>query len=362
MGLKEDVELISEKTEVVRKTAKELQKRYEGERERLSQEHSEIGSQLDILISRIKQGESTGDSILDFGVVNFRVVNQEELKKFRELYNRSREAIGEPVLVSIQSSRDVGPRYALTFRTSGIFGEGPHLLVENSRLMGILNSGIEFRVAEGDMVIPIEKHVVDEYSNGKWKVKQGPIVVNNWCLRNLGKRLTKKNVQYEIDNGLQVDIGAPVDSHFWHGGSVSDSSYYLAMKLLEGEAPSPFKQAYTKEVSPRAVELVNEVESLRTEERNLADYIKRETAKAVDGKVRIDDGERYSCIPLERHLSPETKNLEGIRRAITNCLQETVESGIYGLGIKVNTGAGLKPTDIDEQIRTFANAYDFNLE
>ena len=51
MGLKEDVELISEKTEVVRKTAKELQKRYEGERERLSQEHSEIGSQLDILIS-----------------------------------------------------------------------------------------------------------------------------------------------------------------------------------------------------------------------------------------------------------------------------------------------------------------------
>ena len=364
MGLKEDVKIISKRTEEVRKTAEELQKRYDGEREKISQQHGEIGSQLEVLINRIKQGESTGDPILDFGIVNFRVVNEGELGKFRQLYARSRELagelIGEPILVSMQQGQDFGPRYFLPPR-EGIF-ESSCLTVAESRLMGILNSGIEFNAAEGNMIIPLEKHVIDEGARGRWKIKQGPIVVDWWCLQYLGRYLTRENVKSEMDKGLQVDIGAPVESHFWHGGLVLDSSYYLAMKLLGREASEPFKQAYTREVSPKAVELVNKVEDLRIQERRLVEYIAGETKKAVDGKVSVSDGERYFQMPLERHLSCENKQLEAARTSIADCLQQSVESGIYGLGIKVNTGTGLKPADIDEQIKVFAKAYDFKLE
>jgi hypothetical protein len=370
MAIREELAEISKRQKEASAKCDALRKKYEAEAKEITKGDDQRYSQLETLVKRIKAGESTGDPLLDFGVVHYQITDEEELKPLRKLHESSKKNVGGLVLVVTQHTRDFGPQY--------LFSPHPevNLVVETEKNLAVLSGEARFSVPEESLTLPCEKYSHKGERDDFWKLVNDDLKINAWSLRDLGKILEEEHVSSITNAGLQIYFGeADVEKQFkgdqegpdkksvvghLHRRKFADYSYYAALKLLGREAPKDFKEKYTMHVAPQAARLLEKIRELEREEEKLVRYIRGIESQAKDGKYTYEDDDRYTTVPVNKFLAHDNKNLESVRNDIKLYLQEAIEYCIFGLDISLDTGK-VKPLKVDDELRRYADAYDFKL-
>lgn len=364
MAIREELAEISKKEKEAQAKCDALRKKFEAEAEEVNKGDDQRYSQLETLVKRIKAGESTGDPLLDFGVVHYQITDEEELKPLRELHESSKKNVGGLVLVVTQHTRDFGPQYLLSPRN-----HEANLMVVTEKNLAVLSGEARFSVPEESLILPCEKYAHKGERDDFWKLINDNLKINAWSLRDLGKILEDEHVSSIIDTGLQIYFGeADVEKQFKGNlgekcclkGKLADYSYYAALKLLGREAPKDFKEKYTRHITPQAARLLEKIRELEREEEKIVRYIRGIESQAKDGKYTYEDDDRYTTVPVNKFLAHDNKNLESVRNDIKLYLQEAIEYHIFGLNISLDTGK-IKPLKVDDELRRYADAYDFKL-
>ncbi len=380
MTIRDELNEISKQRKKDEKNHEKLKKKHAEEREKLNAKYLERKDRLERISQRIMSGGSTGDKVFDFGVVCYGFTEEEELEGLRELEGGSRENIDNPVLIVNQELRDYGPKYMFPPAN-----HQPLLGIETRMSLGILAKEARFDLKNKKVVFPCGKKHAHRKNHERWELGHGDLSIDAYDLFYLGRVLTTGHLEepderesrqvpislmeeWASRKGLQIHFGRGVEKRFlearkMHFGdtvkTISDYSYYAAMRLL-GREIAGFRQGYAKEISPDADRLLEDLAKLRAREARFVTNIRKAEKEAVGGFHYFDDGDRVTKTPLDKYLARDRKDLESVRGGIVALLQSSIDTGIFGLGIKLE-GTRVKPIDVDTELRRLAEDYNFKL-
>ena len=280
-------------------------------------------------------------------------VNAPEFEIFRKNYSdleiELSGSAGQPILV-------------VKNRVQGYGCGGRQKHIDAETKLGVLSSSPEMEELDkisalGKFVLPMEKHVekVDALSgSGKWKLNQGPIIIPNYEIINLGQEVgyTFGRNRDISASALTIETGKNVELYFRFHKSPSfemgkslewleeklpeylkerdmDLSYVEAMDLLNlGEkVPEDFRQRYDGEVYAQKINILQNLEKLGKREAQLQGKIGGIFASINDGIYQSngaitvceneDDARVISVGPRD--------NLRNIRNEIKRDLSRAIE-------------------------------------
>ncbi len=253
---------------------------------RSSSSQSVAFEKLKRLQEKIKSGDSTGDKIRDFVIVNLGTLSPDNEKPYRETETRLKDGVGNQILVEEQKKTIHGcpgivpPRYI----------DPMFIGIDTELRLGVLTSGLELDIGEGKIILPTERHArrygLDEYSGNKWELKEGPISLGLYEFMNLGKEVQRRMtpmpnyLSTPFEHGLMLHLGEEVEQYFSKNRSllddkcILDTSYVDALNLLGLEIPKRFKKKYDENVHQERVGIINKLEELVGRESKLNAEIK----------------------------------------------------------------------------------------
>lgn len=186
---------------------------------------------------KILKGETTGDNITDFVIVNHHQISKEKEEPYRQLEKRLKEYVGQNVLVINMQEHISG--------CPGIvappFIDPMFLDVRTTYKLGKLNSGVQFDIPSANIVLPMERHVIysDGFHDRTWKVgENGNIMIYYLALEDIGKAVGKridsmKNDGSErLQHGIEIYAGEDVKRHFAYT-KYPEEFYQEALDLLK---------------------------------------------------------------------------------------------------------------------------------
>lgn len=243
-------------------------------RNQRSSAQSEASERLKQLQEKIKKGESTGDKIRDFVIVNLGTLSPDAEKLYRETEAKLRNSAGNQILVVEQSESIHGcpgivpPQYI-----------NPMFIgIDTELRLGVLTSGLELDIGGGKIVFPTERHArkYDWRSMNRWELEEGPISFSCYEFRNLGKDVHRRmapmpnDFSAHFEHGLILYLGEEVEQYFV-GNRHLDTSYVEALNLLGQEAPERFRKKYDQEVYQTKIGIINKLEELTGREAKLTE-------------------------------------------------------------------------------------------
>jgi len=343
---------------------------------RSSSAQSVAFEKLKRLQEKIKNGDSTGDKIRDFVIVNLGTLSPDYEKPYRETEARLKDGVSNQILVVEQKESTHGcrgffpPRYI-------------DPIIDTELRLGVLTSGLELDIGEGKIILPTERHTRKyglEYSINKWELKEGPISLGPWAFMNLGKEVQRRmtpmpnDLSTPFEHGLMLHLGEEVEQYFSRNKSllddkcILDTSYVDALNLLGLEIPERFKKKYDENVYQERVGIINKLEELAGRESKLNAEIESiyggiDKRPSLGGRVLYstgpdllglseDDARVVSTGP--RRKLKETK--EEIQRYLGQAIELVMHKGIQAIkqkpGIEIN---------ISDYIRGMCKKYQIEL-
>ncbi len=312
-----------------------------------SSARSRAFEKLKQLQEKVKGGESTGDRIKNFVIVNLGSLSPDAEKPYRETEARCRECVGSQILVVKQNESIHGcpgivpPQYI-----------DPMFIGINTELiLGVLTSGLELDIGGGKIIFPTDRHArkYDKYSRGKWELEEGPISISWYDFANLGKEVHRRrtpmpsDLSARFEHGLMLHLGEEVEQYFGGSGRL-DTSYVEALNLLGREAPERFRKKHDKGVYQAKVGVINKLEELTRREARLNSEI-----ESIYNSMRHGGFERGGAFTMVRDaddvrvvsMGPRMK-LEGTREEIQRCLERGIELEMHKGDLRIEQKPGIE--------------------
>lgn len=301
---------------------------------RSSSAQSVASEKLKRLQEKIKSGDSTGDKIRDFVIVNLGTLSPDNEKPYRETEARLKDGIGNQILVVEQKESTHGcpgilpPRYI----------DPMFIGIDTELRLGVLTSGLELDIGEGKIILPTERHARKyglEYSINKWELKEGPISLGVYEFMNLGKDVQRRrmtpmpnDLSTPFEHGLMLHLGEEVEQYFSRNRNlldnkcILDTSYVDALNLLGLEIPERFKKKYDENVYQERVGIINKLEELAGRESKLNAEIKSIYGR-IDKRPSLGGRVLYSTGPDLLGLSEDDARV--VSTGLRMKLKETKE-------------------------------------
>jgi len=357
MGIQEDLEQYRVQVAEVSGQRNELKRDLEFRNKPIEEKEKALYEQQKALIERIKKGESTGDGLLDFSVIHLfglGLSKDEQIQQLRDLQSTINSNGDSPVLVLNQAVENYGPFYMFP----GPNQREPMFGISSKLRLGIIQGGLEFNIGAGNLTIPTTTHLRRESRDHdilRWYPEQGPITLDSHSLTALGNRLGNTGIMFgntglrQFDHGLMIYTGEEVEEWFRKGGredseqllrrarkQIADPSYFLALSLLDREAPDEFREAYIETIRPNAEKILEAIDNLRLKEKAILGKIQEIKGKSRNGKLTLNDGERFSTYDSDKYIASDVKHLEGVREKIIANLRGAIGLRIPQLGLDEN--------------------------
>jgi len=313
------------------------------------------------LQEKIKSGDSTGDKIRDFVIVNLGTLSPDNEKPYRETEARLKDSVGSQILVVEQKESTHGcpgilpPRYI----------DPMFIGIDTELRLGVLTSGLELDIGEGKIILPTERHARKyglEYSINKWELKECPISLGLYEFMNLGKEIQKRMTPMPNDlftpfeHGLMLHLGEEVEQYFSRNRSllddkcILDTSYVDALNLLGLEIPERFKKKYDENVHQKRVGIINKLEELTGRESKLNTEIGLIYGR-IDKRPSLGGRVLYSTGPDLLGLSEDDARvvstgprmkLKETKEEIQRYLGEAIELGMHEGDLRIKQKPGME--------------------
>jgi hypothetical protein len=347
--------------------------------QRSSSSKSEAFEKLKGLQEKIKSGDSTGDKIRDFVIVNLGTLSPDNEKPYRETEARLKDGIGNQILVVEQKESTHGCRGFFPPRSIDPMFIG----IDTELRLGVLTSGLELDIGEGKIILPTERHARKyglEYSINKWELKEGPISLGPWVFMNLGKEVQKRmtpmpnDLSTPFEHGLMLHLGEEVEQYFSRNRSlldnkcILDTSYVDALNLLGLEIPERFKKKYDENVYQERVGIINKLEELTGRESKLNAEIKSIHGR-IDKRPSLGGRVLYSTGPDLPGLSEDDARvvstgprmkLKETKEEIQGYLGEAIELGMHKGDLRIKQKPGME-INVSDYICGMCEKYQIEL-
>lgn len=233
------------------------------------------------IVDRIRNGESTGDTIHDFVLVSYggNASKQTELP-YKKLDHKVHENIDGQVLVVQQRESIHGCPGISASRTIDPSFIGVNIILR----LGIITGPLKFRVGE-EITVPTEKYATRYKEQEKWYLEKGSITLSMFDLAGFGRTIEKRRKPMSNDicdfldtdtfkSALNIYVGAEVEEYFRkyqrplfrRNQKQLNLSYVDALQLLGEEVPKDFKEAYDKKRYDDCVSHITRIEKASTDE------------------------------------------------------------------------------------------------
>jgi hypothetical protein len=312
-----------------------------------SSAQSEAFEKLKRLQEKIRGGDSTGDKIRDFVIANLRTLSPEAEKPYRETEARLKNGVGSQILVVNQSESIHGcPGIVAPAYINPMF-----IGIDTELKLGVLTSGLELDVKEGNIILPTDKHAIkyDRYSRSKWKLEEGPISFSWYEFANLGKEVQRRmtpmpnDLSAHFEHGLTLHLREEVEQYFGVNRHL-DTSYVEALNLLGHEAPERFRKKYDEEVYQTRVGVINKLEELTGREAKLNSEI-----ESIYGSMKHGGFMRGGALTMVEDeddarvvsMGPRMK-LKETREEIQRYLKQGIELCMHTGNLKIEQKPGME--------------------
>jgi len=342
---------------------------------------SEAFEKLERLQKKIKNGDSTGDKIRDFVIVNLGTISPDNEKPYRETEARLKDGIGNQILVVEQKESTHGCPGILSPRSIDPMFIG----IDTELRLGVLTSGLELDIGEGKIILPTERHARKyglEYSGDKWELKEGPISLGGGYrfMMNLGKEVQRRmtpmpnDFSTPFEYGLMLHLGEEVEQYFSRNRSlldnkcILDTSYVDALNLLGLEIPERFKKKYDENVYQERVGIINKLEELVGRESKLNAEIKSIHGR-IDKRPSLGGRVLYSTGPDLLGLSEDDARivstgprmkLKETKEEIQRYLGQAIELVMHKGDLRIKQKPGME-INVSDYIRGMCKKYQIEL-
>ena len=330
-----------------------------------SSSESEAFEKLKRLQEKIRSGDSTGDRIRDFVIVNLGTLSPDNEKPYRETEARLKDGVGSQILVVEQKQSIHGcpgivpPQYI----------DPMFIGIDTELRLGVLTSGLELDISKGKIILPTERHArkYDRYSRSKWELKEGPISLGLYEFMNLGKEVQRRmtpipnNLFTPFERGLMLHLGEEVEQYFSRDRGL-DTSYVDALNLLGQETPERFKKKYNENVYQKRVGIINELEELADRESKLNAEI-----ESIYGSIKHGGFMRGGAISIVEDeddaravsIGPRMK-LKETREEIQRYLGQAIELEMHKGDLRIKQKPGME-INVSEYICGMCEEYQIEL-
>ncbi len=326
---------------------------------------------LEKLREKIKSGDSTGDKIKDFVIVNLGTLSPNNEKPYRETKARLKDGIGGQILVVKQKESTHGcpgiipPQYI-----------NPMFIgIDTELRLGVLTSGLKLDIEGGEIIFPTERHArkYDRSLRSKWELKEGPISLGLYEFMNLGKEVKRRRTPMLNDfssffeHGLMLHLGEEVEQYFSRKSPLDDkcildTSYVDALNLLNLEIPERFKKKYDENVHQKRVGIINKLEELADKESRLNTEIEsiygsiKHGGFMSEGAISMVEDEDDAKIVS---IGPRMK-LKETREEIQRYLKQAIELVMHKGDLKLKQKPGME-INVSDYIYGMCEKYQIEL-
>ena len=312
-----------------------------------SSARSATHAKISQLIEKIKGGQSTGDKIRDFVIVNLGSISPDAAKPYRETEARLRNSAGSQILVVKQEEAIHGcPGIIAPEYIDPMF-----VGIDTELTLGILTSGLDLDVLKGEIIFPTQRHArrYDRFSGRKWELQEGPISLNWYDFMRLGNEVERRrtpmpnDLSAHFERGLMINVGEEVEQYFGKNGYL-DTSYLEALNLLGQEAPERFRKKHDGEIQGKRLEIISKLEGLTEREATLNGRI-----KSIYGSIKhggFMEGGAISVVEDEddaRVVSTGPRmRLQETTREIQRYLKQAIELRMHRGDLRIEQKPGVE--------------------
>lgn len=329
---------------------------------------SEAVKKFKKLQAKIKTGATTGDRIKDFVIAYLgfnSLPTQEAEKPYRTIEAQLKNKTGKQILVVKQHETITG--------CPGIVAPASirpmNIGIQTEMSLGILTSGLELDIANGDVIFPTKKHVTKYDYQDKWELNKGSIVLkcheNFLYLMDLGKEVETRleavpNNSSWYQYGMTIHVGNEVEDYFRRGSlnrffpishhlktdkkQPVNMTYVEALKLIGQEIPEGIKGEYEQEISEKRKGIITEIEKLVLKESRLEERIKA-IYRSAEGGGFMQDG---AIVVVEDEDDAkivswgEREALNETRREIQSHLKKAIEFDMHKGDLRIEQRLGVE--------------------
>ncbi|MBN2421334.1 hypothetical protein JXB27_03595, partial [Candidatus Woesearchaeota archaeon] len=260
--------------------------------------------------------------------------------------------------------------------------EPGYYAIEATPNVGILKSPLKFDLKEG-LIIPAEnEQYVSKRSRGFsrefWEINKGNMRFHCFELMSLDHKLHAGLTSADPSGGLSLYFGnKAVEEQFKKDPDAEryrrmlgdelieklaktrkkpefiDGSYARALQILGAkEIPADFKEAYVKEMLPKAQSMLLDLQGHAVERATLLKKIDDTRKSAKDGKItetNFDYTHSYS-VPVEEHLAPTKRAVAEVEGKIKSSLEDVARLGIPQFDLVIQQGLQGAPFDLSKEL------------
>jgi len=316
---------------------------------------SEANEKVFELREKILGGESTGDLIRDFVIVNALSFSEEYEKPYRETAEKLNNKSGSQVLV-VDERKDLLVHSSLPMSSYESWMIG----IKEILRLGVLTGELEFDVKEGYVIFPTQNHALkyDKF-HGEWELQEGAIRIASRDFVHLGNDIKIRtrgcSSLSDLEKSLKIFLDDEVREYF----EKDKIDYVKALDLLGQEVPLEMRKHYDKFVHDQKTGLVDSLKQLMRKERELGgknqsvyDSISTGVHSSGVGLTVVEDEDDAAFVS-----AGSSAELDKVKSQIRNHLRKAAELRMHKDDLKLKQGPGIE-MDVSKYISGMCEHYE----